>query len=252
MPVISKIYYYPVKGLRGISLESTPIEVAERLPFDRCYAIGDARTEFEAATPKHVRKQNLVVQMSHEKLAELQLKFTRSTHRLELQHESQPVLDAQLNTIDGCTKTETFLTHFLGDKIRPPARLISAPNLAFTDLPDKSLSIINLNSVRAIEEKLGYPVDHRRFRANLYIDDVPAWSEESWIGRQLVVGDVILKAYRITDRCAAINVHPDEAYRDKTLQELKRHFGHLNMGVYASVERAGSIKRGQNFEVELS
>ena len=244
MPRLSQIYYYPIKGLPGLSLPAVAARRGERLPLDRHYAIGDDRTPFDPAAPAHIRKQQLVVQMSHAKLAELRPDFDPTSHRLRLSHRNTLAVDAVLTREAGRRQVETFLTDFLAGTIRGRARLISAPGLAFTDLSHKSVSIINLNSVRALEQKLGYHIDPRRFRANLYIDGVPAWQEESWLDKTLSIGGVPLTVYRVTDRCAAINVDPETAQRDKTLQGLKKQFGHLNMGVYATLEGDGEVHEG--------
>ena len=42
------------------------------------------------------------------------------------------------------------------------------------------LHLVNLASVRALEEKLGRAVDPLRFRPNIVIDGAPAWSELEW------------------------------------------------------------------------
>ena len=70
------------------------------------------------------------------------------------------------------------------------------------------------------------------------------------MGSEMCIRDSIngveLRVYKVTDRCAAINVNPETAERDQTLQGLKRQFGHLNMGVYAKVVRGGSVQVEDN------
>lgn len=244
MPRLSQIYYYPIKGLPGLPLASVAVQRGERLPLDRHYAIGDDSTPFDPTSPAHIRKQKLVAQMSHAKLAELQPDFDPASHRLRLSHRGSVQIDAVLSRKAERQQVEAFLTDFLAGTIRGRARLISAPGLAFTDLAHQSVSIINLNSVRALEQKLGYRIDPRRFRANLYIDGLPAWQEENWLEKTVSIGGVPLTVYRITDRCAAINVDPETAERDQTLQGLKKQFGHLNMGVYATLDGDGELHEG--------
>jgi hypothetical protein len=46
-------------------------------------------------------------------------------------------------------------------------------------------------------------------------------------------------------RCAATSVNPETAERDVTVPKaLKQHFGHVDMGVYAEVVRAGRVAVG--------
>lgn len=246
MPSLQQLYFYPIKGLQGIALPRVSVEPGERLPFDRRFAIGDQTTVFDDANPSHVKKQNLVVQMKYEKLAAPEVAFDTDSATLSLGLGSD-TQQFPLETPQGRRDFERTLTAFMAPNIVGPARLISAPGLGFTDLSHKSVSLINLNSVRALEEKLGYPVDPRRFRANLYIDGVPAWEEESWLEKTLEISGVCLKVYRITDRCAAINVNPQTAERDATLQTMRKVMGHINMGVYATIENAGELVCGSQF-----
>ena len=250
MPHIAHLTYYPVKGLQGISLDSVSLTSDSGFPSDRRFAIGDDSTPFNPSEPQHIRKQQLVVQMKHERLAELSIEFAPEAVELALSHKSSTKAFAQktfaLETPEGKSACENYLSDFMGDLIKGQARLISGSGISYTDLSTPCISLINLNSVRALEQALGYPVDHRRFRANIYFDGLPAWEEENWIDQTLNINGVELRVYKVTDRCAAINVNPETAERDQTLQGLKRQFGHLNMGVYAKVVRGGSVQVEDN------
>jgi uncharacterized protein YcbX len=41
----------------------------------------------------------------------------------------------------------------------------------------------------------------KRFRSNIAIDGAPAWDEQSWIGRNVRVGEVDFKVTRPVTRC---------------------------------------------------
>ena len=51
-----------------------------------------------------------------------------------------------------------------------PPRLVRAQAGHFMDKPDNVLSLINLATVRSLEERWGHAIDPLRFRANFYID----------------------------------------------------------------------------------
>jgi uncharacterized protein YcbX len=72
----------------------------------------------------------------------------------------------------------------------------------------RAISLINLSTVRAIEEVCDRPVNLLRFRANIYIDGPPAWTEADWKGYELTLGTVRLSAVADTTRCAATEVAP--------------------------------------------
>ena len=60
-------------------------------------------------------------------------------------------------------------------KLRGAPRLVRARDGHFMDKPDNVLSLINLATVRSLEERWGYAIDPLRFRANFYIDGGRPW-----------------------------------------------------------------------------
>src|SRR5690606_12333000 len=119
------------------------------------------------------------------------------------------------------------------------------PGFSFSDSPRKVVSLINLETVRTLERKIGVPIHPIRFRANLYIEGVPAWTEFDWVGKEVRVGGARLTGTKRITRCAATNVNPDTAARDPTIPAslLKGH-GHADCGIYLSVTGKGAIAVG--------
>ena len=126
----------------------------------------------------------------------------------------------------------------------PPARL------SLTDIPQNGLSIINLASVDDFARRVGRPVDPLRFRANCYLDGLPAWSERAWIGGTIRIGDVELAIDAHIRRCNATQVDPSTGTRDlDTVRLLKTHYGHVDLGLYARVTRSGTLTIGAPVEI---
>lgn len=240
---LETIYYYPVKALPGVELTSVDLVTEERMPGDRQYALAPSSLDF--CEPRHVKKSELLVLMKREELAEMKLSFDLASQHIQLSHRGTVVVDGDLNKQESRQALAEFSESLLGT----PVQVISAPGIGFTDLSHKSLSIINLASIRDLENKLDCTVDLRRFRANLYIDGIPAWDELKWLEERVSIGDAQLEVYRITDRCAAINVDPASATRDRLLQNLKKLRGNLDMGVYAYVRKGGKIKAGDTLSL---
>jgi uncharacterized protein YcbX len=140
-----------------------------------------------------------------------------------------------------------FFAGFMAGSTRGAPRLIEAPGHGFWDARGKFVSIINLASVRDLERVVRQTVHPLRFRANVYIDGAPAWSEFGWAGKGLRLGGAELEVVRPTDRCAATNVNPETAQRDLNIPlALQRGFNHVNMGVYATVRTAGEVAKGDD------
>ena len=124
-------------------------------------------------------------------------------------------------------------------------RLVSADGHSFTDHASKRVSLINLATLAEIERRMGHPIDPVRFRANLYVADLPAWAEFDWVGKIVTTGDVQLTAVSRIDRCAATNVDPETGRRDLRIPDgLRAAYGHIDCGIYLRAETAGTLVKG--------
>jgi uncharacterized protein YcbX len=96
----------------------------------------------------------------------------------------------------------------------------------FQDRPRGFVSLHSEESVAALGEASASvtdaPVDDRRFRSNIVIDGVPAWTELDWAadGTALTVGDVRVAAQKPIVRCMAVTANPDTGVRDTNLLKV--------------------------------
>ena len=59
------------------------------------------------------------------------------------------------------------------------------------------------------------------------------------------IGGATARIVKRTKRCPATNVNPDTAARDMNLPaDIRKHFGHFDMGIYAEVETSGEVRLG--------
>ncbi len=247
---VSAIFRYPVKGLAGEALPETPLSGGESIPHDRRFALAHGSTRFDAAAPSWLPKTNFLMLMRDEKLAQLRVAFDPEEGILVLSRSGKPVVRAKVTEPLGRTLVSQFFSHFMAGSLRGSPRLVEAPGHMFSDVPEKCLSILNLNSVRDLERVARQPVDPARFRANLYLEGLPAWQEFTWTGKTISLGSAGLKVVDPIERCAATNVNPETAERDlNILLQLQRGFGHINMGIYARVESAGRIEVGDSVTI---
>ena len=129
--------------------------------------------------------------------------------------------------------------------------MVQAPGHRFTDHPLGHVSIVNLASVRALERRVGRPVDPLRFRANLYAEGWPAWAENAAVGGAVRLGAVRGKVFKPIVRCAATEVDPATGVRDiEVVRALHDHFGHLFCGIYIEVTQGGVIAEGDAVELD--
>lgn len=249
---IAAIYRYPVKGLSAEPLERVTLAPGRCLPHDRRFAIALPSTRFDPARPEWLAKTHFVMLMRDEALAQLRTKFDETSGELTIEDDAGLALKACITRPEGCGQICDFLADFLGDAVARPLRVVEAPGHTFADArrkpdatTDQYVSLINLASIAALEERVEVPVDPLRFRANIYFEGPPAWCELDWLGSEIGLGGARLRVIAAITRCAATQVNPDTAERDLDIVgELQRGFGHNLMGVYAEVAEGGEIAFG--------
>jgi GntR family transcriptional regulator/MocR family aminotransferase len=112
------------------------------------------------------------------------------------------------------------------------------------------ISLINLATVRSLEQQWGIKIDPLRFRANLYIDGARPWEEFEWVGSDIQIGSVLFRVDRRNGRCGATNVNPETGRRDLDLPgSLRAAFGHKELGVYLAVREGGRLSAGDQVVV---
>jgi uncharacterized protein len=248
---IAGIYRYPVKGLSPEPLPRTALEVGQTLAADRRYAIENGPSGFDPTEPKWMPKPYFLMLQRDEWLAPLRSHFDDAGHVLTLRRDGSVVAQGDLETAEGRAAIEQFFASRHAGEIKGPPKILTSPGHSFSDVARKVVSIINLASLRAIENMVGQPVHPLRFRANLYVEGWPAWHEFDLVDHTLAVGEARLKVVKRITRCAAVNVDPDTGARDLAIpQALMRRFGHNECGIYAEVIAGGSIATGDMIAAE--
>lgn len=253
MPIrVAAIHRYPVKGLSAERLDRVVLAPRECLPGDRRFAVARASAPFDPERPEWLPKTNFLMLMRDEILAQLHTRFDEASGVLTIERHGRTLLRAPITEPEGRAVADRFFAEFMRERLDGPPRLVEAAGHNFTDARRKPnattykyVSIVNLASVAALERAIGKPADPMRFRANLYLDGAPAWSEQDWIESEIAVGGARLRVVSATNRCAATHVNPATAERDlDILGTLQRAFGHVKMGVYAEVVSGGEIAEG--------
>ena len=116
----------------------------------------------------------------------------------------------------------------------------------------RPISLFSMQSARQLGEEVGTAVDHRRFRANVYLelDSPEGFAEDSFVGRSLRIGSKVIIAVLERDpRCKMITLDPDTG---ESNPELLRKVGraHKGMaGVYGAVLVEGTLRKSDPIEV---
>ena len=248
--MITHLTRYPVKGLTGEALETLRLIAGEGIAGDRAVAIAREAGVFDPSAPEAKSKMHFLMLAKDEALAALDTQFDDDTQTLTVRQSDGPALTASIATETGRAEIAQFFKTYLGKDGLDP-QVVSAAGHKFTDISVvsaekmRAISLVNIASVRALEEATGRKIDPRRFRANICFDGVPAWDELNWLDRDITLGSAVARVVKRTKRCPATDVNPDTAARDMNLPaEIRKHFGHFDMGIYAEIETSGEARLG--------
>jgi uncharacterized protein len=249
-PRVSSIYRYPVKGLSGERLSRVDVSPGATLPNDRAFALENGPSGFDPAAPTWQPKIKFLCLMRNAKIAALQTRYDDATGLFTVSKEGERLLETNLSDAAGRSATEEFFQNFMGREARGKIRVLQSPGHSFSDVAKKVVSIINLESVVALERAINRKVHPLRFRGNIHVEELPAWSETELVGKSIRIGGVQLRVVKMIQRCAATEVDPETAERDIDVPDaLYRLTGDDDCGIYAEVLTAGRIAEGDRLAI---
>lgn len=242
---VAAIYRHPVKGFTPEQLGHADLLKGQGFPCDRIYAVENGPSGFDPDAPGYVSKMKFTVLASLPQVALAQTNYDEATSTFRAVAPGQPSFAGQLSEPHGRAAFEAWLKVLLGDEAHPDIKVLQAPGYQFMDHPKGHVSIINMASLRDLEAKIGQELDPLRFRGNLYVEGWPAWVENDWADRDLMVGFARTKVYKPIVRCAATHVDPTTAEADiDVVKALFDNYGHMDFGIYVHVTDSGRVSVG--------
>ena len=146
---------------------------------------------------------------------------------------------------------EAALTEYAGQ----PVRLIRAERPG-DGVDSHAASLVSTASLEELARSAGAEhVDGRRFRMMFEIDGVAPHEEDTWIGRDVRIGDAVIRVIRPDPRCVITTKNPDTGVPDfATLKQVARYRGlrdgkHVDFGMYADVVEPGTVRLGDPVEL---
>ena len=218
MPSVSSLHIYPVKSCKAVNVESFGL--------DRFGPIGDRRWMIVSDDPN----QPFITQRAQPILAKLEARYL-DKGTIELKTPDLDPIQVTRSENAGPTRSVTiwkdrvhardtgdvaskWLSTFLNQSVRlvrihsEYARFINAEKSSETGFADGyPLLIISQASLDDLNDRLDYPVEMRRFRPNLVVQNCDPYEEDKWT--QIRIGDTILSASGPCSRCIMTTVNPD-------------------------------------------
>ncbi|MEV0800407.1 2Fe-2S iron-sulfur cluster-binding protein [Kribbella sp. NPDC050281] len=236
---VDSVWVYPVKGAAGVAVDGVDVLPGTGAIHDRSVAIARGDQPVPPRTPWRLRSAFKQVARDPDMT---QVTVTMPTPGVvELRHRAHPD-GPSVRSDQAQPHQEAVLRQWFGES---GLRLVHGDAAALWDVADAELSVINLATIRVLEQLTGTTLDIRRFRANVYVDGLPAFAELSWVGRRIRLGDCEAEVIRPTARCRATSANPGSGERDLGFPSLlTRAVGLPHLGVYARLVGPARLQVG--------
>ena len=259
---VKQLFIHPVKGLTPQVCQHLSLTAGHGIQGDRAFALMFLDSE-KPKQPKVVpwmSKKHFAVQNDWPGLAALDCNFDEETEFLTVGRQGVELVRENTSLSEGRDRLSGFFTNYLttlepnkGGRHPQKAPLQLVGNGKTSRYPDREpvhISIISQATMDDLGEKTGQILDVRRFRPNIVVTGIDAWSEFDLVGKQLSLGDAKITVTAKIGRCMNIEVDPETGDRDvPLLSVLKEKYGHSYTGVLATVESDGVVAVGNILQV---
>ena len=237
---IAGIWRHPIKSHGREQLEKVILTAGHAMPYDRLWAVVHDQSDADGSV--WVPCLNFSRVTKAPELAAMTCRLDEQSGTITLSHPTRDDL-----TVNPDTEGEALVA-WAGGLVpqgrASSARVIRGATGAFTDSDFQSVTLANFASHRAVEQKLDRELSIHRWRANIWFDGGAPWEEFDWIGREVALGEAVLRVVERTDRCLATHSNPDTGRRDLDILGTLDHWGHRDFSVRAEVIRGGRVALG--------
>jgi uncharacterized protein len=267
---VFSLWRYPIKSMLGEELSA--IELTERgLLGDRAYALVDS-ADGKAATAKNPRKwptlfgfRAVFVEPPHpgESLPSVRITLPDGTTATSQQADLNQILSRALGrtvTLNpagrghaGSVNAEEYWPDMEGLDHRDTVTDFTLPEGTFFDC-----AVVHVLTTATLERLHQlYPqgrFEVARFRPNIVVAPASGekdFVENAWVGHTLAIGDAVrLSITGPCVRCVMTTLPQGDLPRDPGILRTAAQHNKVSVGVYATVERGGTVHRGDTVRVE--
>lgn len=242
---LTAIWRFPIKSHGREALDTVNLTAGQTLPWDRHWAVAHDQSQVDGtewAPCQHFSRGSKAPA-----LAAISAHLDEDSGKVTLSHPDRDDL-----TFHPDTEGDRLIDWGQGlvpDNRAQSARVVRGQQRGFTDSDFPSITLCNLSSHRAVEQRVGHALSIHRWRGNLWFDGGAPWEEFDWINREIRIGEAILIPRERTDRCLATHNNPDTGIRDTNMLSALDSWNHRDFSVRAKVLRGGRIATGDSVEV---
>src|SRR6056300_1727032 len=228
---ISSLHFSPIKSLSFQTIKSCLVKKNVGIEDDRVYAFSRNLNNSEAILiEKYPNKRELINFLTLKNSPFLnRYSFNLDNENITIIKDSNEIISIPKNDREGLSKKLLELE----PKIPKPIYLLKNHLYPFFDTTHSektpnTISLINLNSIKNLK----------------------AWIERSWIGKIIKINNVELQVSSNIPRCSATNLKINSEISDINLPiQLKKAYGHMDMGIYLTPLQDGQLSIGDNIEL---
>lgn len=241
---LTAIWRFPIKSHGREELDAVTLEAGQCLPWDRAWAVAHDRSDADGS--EWVSCRNFSIGTKAPALAAIRARLDEETGTVTLSHPARDDL-----TLDPDKEGDRLIAWTQGMipvNRAQSARVIRGAQRGFTDSDFPSITLCNLSSHRAVEQRLGHALSIHRWRGNLWFDGGAPWEEFDWIDKEIRIGEAVLIPRERTDRCLATHNNPDTGTRDHDVLGALDSWDHRDFSVRAEVVTPGRIAIGDRVD----
>ena len=257
---ISSINYCPVKSVSFQSIDKCEIKKNIGIAGDRIFAFVkeldlDQAKLIEKSPEDRKGKWNKILTLKNSPVLN-KYNFLFEKDKLTLISNEKKILTINVNKLNERQLLSDKITE-LENSLKKPIFLMKNEEFPFFDttISNKvnfvnSVSLLNIQSIKDFQKKIGKEIETPRFRGNICIDGIKAWEEREWIGKIIKINNIPFKVEKNIPRCVAINLKPKTDDNSlNLLQSLKKTYNHFDMGIYLTALDDGNINIGNSINL---
>ena len=222
LATIVELWRYPVKGMRGESVQSLELDL-HGIAGDRRFAIHSSGAPPGKPLLTGAERAAMLLYRGNGQGDET----TVTTPGGEVFSIHDPLLTAHLRaSLPG--------GHSLS---------VVASDKPLTDV--RPVAVLGIGTVAQLARELRTPLDARRFRANILLRFPEGFAEDALAGRRVRLGaGAVLHLRERTPRCRIVILDPETAAADPPLMKHLDQLHGGRVGVYATVVAPGTLRVG--------
>ncbi|MFD2738050.1 MOSC domain-containing protein [Sulfitobacter aestuarii] len=243
---VAQIFRHPLKAHGEEELRDVTLHEGQSMPFDRIWAVAHEAAKVSPGAWAPCANFSRAAKVPT--LMAIRAAFDQDSDMLTLSHPERPELCFDPDSEEA--RYLEWIAPLMPSDRAQPMGIVRLDKRGFTDSPYPCVSLCNSASLREVEAQLGQPLARARWRSNFWIDGLAPWQEFDLLGREISIGDTLLRIRDRIRRCLATAANPETGKRDAdTLGTLNSTWNHQDFGIYAEVIRSGTVARGDKIKV---